>query len=59
MVLMAVGAGVINAVADHYDSTVSTYRSAVTDYGDDEDRASTGCATDDFECQYLNGEFEQ
>lgn len=59
MVLMAVGAGVIAAAVSHYDSTVSTYRSAVTGYEDEEDTTPTGCATDDYECQYLNGEFEQ
>lgn len=59
MVLLAVGAGVIAAAIAHYDSTVSTYRSAVTGYGDEEERTPTGCATDDFECRYLNGEFER
>ena len=59
MVLMAVGAGVIAAAVAHYDSTVSTYRSAVTGYGDEDERTPTGCATDDFECRYLNGEFER
>lgn len=60
MVLMSVGAGVIAAAVAHYDSTpTTTYRSAVTGYEDEEDTTSTGCATDDYECQFLHGEFEQ